>query len=371
MTRFRSGEEGTAPDPAEPPAAAAPGEEAGEGAAARRAARTSGRTARRPSDRLPPYLTITRLPTLRRPVLVMAFEGWNDAGEAASMAARLVVAQHDEQRFASIDPEEFFVFTDTRPHLRITSRGRRRIEWPGNEFFACPASMRSARERDVIVLLGTEPDLRWRRFGDIVLEVARRAGVESVVALGSLYADVPHTAPPRINAYAASPSAEHYPLFSRARLRSSKYEGPTGIISVLSSRFANAGYPVINLWAHAPHYISASPNPVVAARLLREAAQILDLTVDLSQLDEAAQQFDEQVREAVARDPEATAFVRELERQYAEESEEEEDDELPAHPGAGELPSGASMIDALEEFLRRSRRPPGPGGTAPPGVPGQ
>ncbi len=368
MTRFRAGQEGTAPDPAEPPAVAP----SAPGATGRGTARLAGRAARRPADRLPQYLTLSRLPNLQRPVLLMAFEGWNDAGEAASMAARLVVAQHDEQRFASIDPEEFFVFTDTRPHLRITSRGRRRIEWPGNEFFACPASMRSSRERDVIVLLGTEPDLRWRRFGDIVLDVARRAGVESVVALGALYADVPHTVPTRVNAYAASPNAEQYPLFSRARLRSSKYEGPTGIISVLSSRFASAGYPVINLWAHAPHYISASPNPVVAVRLLREAAQILDLTVDLSQLEEAAQQFDEQVREAVARDPEATAFVRELERQYAEERDEEDEDELPAHPGsAGELPSGASMIDALEEFLRRSRRPPGPGGASPPGSPGQ
>jgi proteasome assembly chaperone (PAC2) family protein len=307
----------------------------------------------------PEPLSLQRVPPLRNPILLMAFEGWNDAGEAASTAARLVVSQRDGGKFASIDPEEFFVFTDTRPHVRLSRRGRRRIEWPANEFFACPDPGPDPDARDLVVLLGTEPDLRWRAFSHLVMDVARRAGVQLVVALGALNAEVPHTVPPHVSASAAN--QDLHPLLDGVAFRPSKYQGPTGIVGVLTGRFAEAGYPVVNLWGHAPHYISASPNPVVAARLVRRLASMLHLTLDLEMLDEAAHRFDEQVREAVAKDPEAMAYVRDLENLVRQERAADGEDDEAIHSPSGELPSGAAMVDYLEEFLRNRRRPPNPG----------
>ncbi|MGH2370756.1 MAG: PAC2 family protein, partial [Chloroflexota bacterium] len=152
------------------------------GARGERAPRTRARTGRTAAPRGATELLVQAMPELRNPVLVMAFEGWNDAGEAASTAAQVVKSQRSGDRFASIDPEEFFVFTDTRPHVRTTRRGRRRIHWPANEFFACPDPSDDPEAHDLIVLLGTEPDLRWRAFGDLVLDVAKRTGVQLVVA---------------------------------------------------------------------------------------------------------------------------------------------------------------------------------------------
>jgi proteasome assembly chaperone (PAC2) family protein len=321
------------------------------------------RVARQRSDdeSLPSDLTWHQVPALRHPVLVMAFEGWNDSGEAATTAVRLLVSQRDGDRFATIDPEEFFVFTDTRPHTRVTRRGRRRIDWPSNEFYACPDPSRDSDARDLVVLLGTEPDLRWRAFSNLVLDVARRLGVELVIALGALDNDVPHTLPPPVSGSTAN--GEHHPLIKELGLRPSRYEGPTGIVGVLTNRFSESGYPVASLWGHAPHYITASPNPIVAARILRKLSGILNITPDMAMLDEAAQRFDEQVREAVSKDPEAMAYVRDLERRYREDQKEAGDfDDAPRAAG-GELPSGAAMVDALEEFLRTRRPPHSSGGS--------
>jgi hypothetical protein len=295
------------------------------------------------------------MPTLRNPVLLMAFEGWNDAGEAASTAAQVIKSQLNGDRFATIDPEEFFVFTDRRPHVRITRRGRRRIDWPTNEFFACVDPSAQEDAHDLVVFLGTEPDLRWRQFGDMVMDVARRTGVQLVVALGAYFEDIPHTVPPQVNSNAVN--AGLHPLLRGIATRPSRYEGATGIITVLTNRFAEAGYPVATFWGRAPHYISANPNPVVAARILREVTRLLRLPLDLDLLDEAATRFAEQVQDAVSKDPEASAYVRELERQY--QDEDKDDDEGGRNP-ASELPSGAAVVEALEAFLRRRQRRPGP-----------
>jgi len=299
-----------------------------------------------------PHLSLQRIPTLRNPVLVMAFEGWNDSGEAATTAAQLLVSDWDGSRFASIDPEEFFAYTETRPHVRLNRRGRRRIEWPANEFYACINPSAHENARDLIVLLGTEPDLKWRTFSDIVLDVARRAGVQLIVGLGALDADVPHTMPPVISGTVSNP--ELHPLLKGLGLKQSKYEGPTGIVGVLSSRFAAAGYPALSLWGHSPHYISASPNPVVAARIVHEFSKVLQVSLDVAQLDENAARFDEQVREAVSKDPEAMAYVRDLERRAQEDGETEDE---PRSSG-GDLPNAAAMVDYLEDFLRKQRKDP-------------
>jgi proteasome assembly chaperone (PAC2) family protein len=320
--------------------------------AARGEARREGKTS--------PHLSLQRIPHLRNPVLVMAFEGWNDSGEAASTAAQLLISDRDGSRFASIDPEEFFVFTDTRPHVRLNRRGRRRIEWPSNEFFACIDPSPDPDARDIVVLLGSEPDLRWRTFSDIVLDVARRAGVQLVIGLGALDADVPHTMPPVVSGSVSN--AELHPLLKGLGMKPSKYEGPTGIIGVLTSRFSSAGYPTLSLWGHSPHYISASPNPVVASRIIHELGSVLRISLDTEQLDESAARFDEQVREAVSKDPEAMAYVRDLERRAQEDGDTEE---APRAGGGGgaELPNASAMVDYLEDFLRKQRRDPnGPHG---------
>jgi proteasome assembly chaperone (PAC2) family protein len=324
----------------------------------------TGQEAARRDPRLSPHLSLQGIPPLRNPVLLMAFEGWNDAGEAASTAAQVVKSQLDGDRFAWIDAEEFFVFTERRPHVRVTRRGRRRIEWPSNEFFACVVPSDDPEARDLVVLLGTEPDLRWRQFGDMVMDVARRTGVQLVIGLGAYFEDIPHTVPPRVNSSATN--AELHPLLRGIALRANRYEGPTGIISVLTNRFAEAGYPVATFWGRAPHYITANPNPVVAARILREVARVLRLPIDLDLLDEAATRFSEQVQDAVSKDPEATAYVRELERQYQEEGDDDnERDEEGARGGPNELPSGAAVVEALEAFLRRRQRRPGSGPSIP------
>jgi proteasome assembly chaperone (PAC2) family protein len=283
----------------------------------------------------------------------MAFEGWNDSGESATTAAQVLISEWDGTRFGSIDPEEFFVFTETRPHVRLNRRGRRRIDWPSNEFYACIDPSENPDARDLVVLLGSEPDLRWRTFSDIVLDVARRASVQLIVGLGALESDVPHTMPPVVSKSVTN--AELHPLLKGLGLKQSRYEGATGIVGVLTSRFATAGYPTLNLWGHSPHYISASPNPVVASRIVHEFVKVLGVSLDTETLDENAARFDEQVREAVSKDPEAMAYVRDLERRAREGRDEGEGERLQT---AAELPNASAMVDYLEDFLRKQRKDP-------------
>jgi proteasome assembly chaperone (PAC2) family protein len=357
--RPAEGSPGTAPGAVPVPKARAP-----RAPRARAARPADGREVTRGTS-ASPHLTIQSIPTLRNPVLLMSFEGWNDAGEAASTAAQVVKSQLDGDRFASIDCEEFFVFTERRPHVRTTRRGRRRIEWPRNEFFACIDPSDEEDARDVVVFLGSEPDLRWRQFSDMVMDVARRTGIQLVIALGAYFEDIPHTVPPRVSSYATN--ADLDPLLRDVPFHTARYEGPTGIITVLTNRFADAGFPVATFWGRAPHYITANPNPVVAARILRELAHVLHIPLDLDLLDEAAARFSEQVQDAVAKDPEAMAYVRELERQY--EDEDDEDDDSRSEDGgnheASDLPSGAAVVEALEDFLRRRQRRPGTGPSIP------
>lgn len=311
--------------------------------------------------RAPEGLHVAQVPVLRRATLVYAFEGWNDAGEAASTAVRVLVAQREHERIAWVDPEEFFVFTETRPTVRPARKGQRRhVTWPSIEFFACPDPDDSPEARDLLVIVGSEPDLRWGRFADIVVELARKVGVELVVALGALNTDIPHTVPPHVSRGATN--ADRHDLLRGERFTRSNYRGPTGIVGILASRLGDRRYPVLSLWGHAPHYVSASPNPLIAARILRELVKLTNLTVDFATLDASASRFTDQVREAVARDPEAAEYVRELERNYRASHRDEEEgdvgDEEVAPPG-GDLPSGAAMVDAIEQFLKFGQRPPG------------
>src|SRR5204862_8129003 len=277
-------------------------------------------------------LEVERRPQLTRPVLVASFRGWNDGGQGASMANAYLSRVWHGERFASIDSEQFFDFQSTRPHVSLVEGSVRRIDWPENVFeHARPARS----ERDAVLLLGTEPGLRWRTFAGLVSGLATDLGVELVVTLGALLADVPHTRPAPVTASASDAS-----LVEELGLQYSRYEGPTGIVGVLHDAARAAGIPSVSLWAAVPHYVSLAPSPRAALSLCRRLAELLDVEIDLSELEEATESYSTQVSEAVASDSETAAYVEELEQRVDTLSEEEN------------LPSGDSLAAELTRFLR-------------------
>ncbi|MDQ3643565.1 MAG: PAC2 family protein [Actinomycetota bacterium] len=274
-------------------------------------------------------------PHLRRPVLVAAFEGWNDAADAASTAARYLRDRWSARPFASIDPEEFYDFTATRPQVRLVQGITRRIEWPETElsYAALPGT-----SRDVVVLLGHEPQLKWRTFTEQVVGVAEELGVELVVILGALLADVPHTRPVRVTGTAADGE-----LVRRLGLGKSTYEGPTGIVGVLHEAFSRAHLPSASLWAAVPHYVASTPSPKASLALVERATDLLSSRVATTDLELAVADYERQVSEVVAADEDVIAYVRRLEL-----SADDDDDDVPGL----EIMSGDALADELERYLR-------------------
>jgi predicted ATP-grasp superfamily ATP-dependent carboligase len=279
---------------------------------------------------------------LRAPALVCAFKGWNDAGESATSALTFMGASLQAARFAVIDPEEFVDFQATRPTVRLVGGHTRKIEWP--EFEVYEARVPRA-PRDLVLLSGPEPSMRWRTFCDKVIELAEALGVQLVVTLGALLADVPHTRPVSITGLASDEQ-----LIERLGLQAPTYEGPTGIVGVLHSACSQAGMPSASLWAAVPHYVAVVPNPKGALALLRRLEGLVGVTVDGRQLETAAADYDRQVSRAVELDPEVQAFVERLERAADEESEQ---------PDPSQLPSGDVLAREFQRFLRQRGSGPG------------
>jgi proteasome assembly chaperone (PAC2) family protein len=273
-------------------------------------------------------------PDLRSPTLVAAFLGWNDAASAATTALEAVAVSLDSEVVARIDPEEFFDFQDTRPTVRLTAGQTRRIEWPANTLIAAPAP---TAERDLVVLSGTEPSLRWRGFSELVVGAAERLGVEMVITLGALIADVPHTRPVPITGLATDRD-----LVERLGLSRSKYEGPTGIVGVIHDACRKRGLTSASLWAAVPHYVAAVPNPKAALALLRRLEGMTGVAIEASELEEAAERFDEQIDRAVAANPEIEELVQRLEQEQAESVDLSED-----------VPSGEALASEFQRFLRQ------------------
>lgn len=273
--------------------------------------------------------------SLRAPALICAFKGWNDAADAASSALDFVVRALEAQRFATIDPEEFYDFQATRPRIRLVDGLAREIVWPEVELYEARVPR---APRDLILLAGTEPSFRWRTFGKLVVELAEAIGAQLVVSLGALLADVPHTRPVSVTGLASDPA-----LVARLGLTQSSYEGPTGIVGVLHAACQQAGIPSASLWAAVPHYIAAAPNPKAALALVRKLEGLVGVAVDASELETAAADYERQVNVAVQSDPDVQAFVERLEQ--AAESE----------PGdePGSLPSGETIARDLQRFLRQ------------------
>jgi predicted ATP-grasp superfamily ATP-dependent carboligase len=289
-------------------------------------------------------LKVDRRPTLERPVLVAAFRGWNDGGQGASLAAGYLAKLWKAERFAEIDPENFYDFQATRPHVKLEEGFTRRIDWPETVFYhARPEGL----DRDAVLLLGIEPNLRWRTFASHVTDFARELGVELVVTLGALLDDVPHTRPASVTGSASDPD-----LIQQLGLQASRYEGPTGIVGVVHDSCKRAGIASASLWAAVPHYVSLAPSPKAAAALCERLADLLGTEIDTSELDEAAAAYVTQVSEAIASDEETAAYVEELERRVDELDE-------------SDLPSGETLAAELTRFLREREEQdeigPGPG----------
>src|SRR5919108_3740642 len=205
---------------------------------------------------MPNELRVVHRPRLERPVLVAAFRGWNDGGQGASLAGGYLAKQWEAARFAEIDPENFYDFQATRPHVSLEEGLTRKLEWPDNGFFHAEIP---GTGRDAVILLGTEPNLRWKTFAQLVLGLVQELGVERVVTFGSLLADVPHTRPAPVTAAATDPA-----LVERLGLEPSRYEGPTGIVGILHDAARAAAIPSVSLWAAVPHYVSLAPSPRAA-----------------------------------------------------------------------------------------------------------
>jgi proteasome assembly chaperone (PAC2) family protein len=282
-------------------------------------------------DRRPPleHIRWHHRPQLRRPVLVTAFEGWNDAGNAASTAVRHLGSQWDAEPFATVDPEIFYDFTSTRPQVRLDGDGERLIDWPDNELAAAQVS----DDLHIVTLVGTEPQLRWRTFCSQITGLARLLDVRMVMTVGALLSEVPHTRPTPV--YGASYDDL---LTRRLELMPSRYEGPTGIVGVLHAAFSDAGLPSASLWAAVPTYVPSAPSPKAALALVERAARMLAVDIDTEELATETESYEEQISQLVDADEESRDYVAQLEASY--------DD--------GELieDGGFRLIAEVEEFLR-------------------
>jgi proteasome assembly chaperone (PAC2) family protein len=273
---------------------------------------------------------------LREPVLIAAFRGWNDAGDAASFAAQHLGRSWAAKRLASIDPEEFFDFQAVRPHVQLVDGITRKIAWPSNEFWVAHPS---ESQHDVLLLVGTEPNTRWRTFAGLVAGVAQRHNVRMVITLGALLADVPHSRPVQITGTAADTE-----LVERLGLKRSRYEGPTGIVGVIHDSLSGSGIASASLWAAVPHYLAVTPNPKAALALVEKTVELMGVSAPVDDLARATAAYEKQVSQMVADDEDVKAYVKLLEDRADERTREELD--------PSQLPSGDALAAELERFLR-------------------
>ena len=267
---------------------------------------------------------------LRRPVLVFAFRGWNDGGEAATSAVAYLRDRWEAQRFGTLDPEEFMDFQVNRPTVRLEAGVTRRIDWPEGEFY------HAARpERDVILYLGGEPNVRGRTFAGALVGAAREVGAESVVTMGAFLADVPHTRSTPVAGSAPDPEQAE-----ALGISASGYEGPTGIVGVLQDAVVRAGIPAVSLWAAVPHYLPGGPNPKAALALVEKITAFTGVAVETDTLARASAAWQEQVTATISENEELRGYVERLEAGADE------------RPGPTDIPSGDALAAELEQFLR-------------------
>jgi proteasome assembly chaperone (PAC2) family protein len=298
------------------------------------------------------HVTWTARPRLRTPVLLSAFSGWNDAADAATVALRYLVDGWGARPFASIDPEEFYDFSTTRPQVRLTNGINRDIVWPSNEFYA---GSLPGGQYDVVLMLGTEPQLKWRTYCRQVLGVAESLRCRMVVTLGALLADVPHSRPVSIIGTATDSA-----MIDRFELQRSRYEGPTGIVGALHDACGKAGVPSASLWAAMPAYVPGTSSPKGALALVDRASRLVEGRIDTTPLAIAARQYEAEVDELVAGDDDLRSYVSRLEHSFDlggfDDGEDDDDDEQEdAEPMLADeevAPAAEQLVDELERFLR-------------------
>lgn len=289
-------------------------------------------------------LNIFSRPTLRRPILVTSFLGWNDASESATGALRYLRRRVRTKPIAEIDPDDYFVFTEQRPTVRLIEGQTREIKWPSMTFTPMP---REESEHDFILALGTEPHLKWKAFAADLIEYARTMHVEEIVTLGALLADTPHTRPVPLSGGASDPDRA-----AELGFTGSRYEGPTGIVGVISDLCRQEKIAHISVWASVPHYVSGGQNPRATRALLHRLAEIYKLDLDLRDLDARSRRYEVQVSEALEQNPEMREYVQSLE-------EEDNDDPQPHQDDATATPlRSTEVLDEVDRLLRGDDPPP-------------
>ncbi len=277
------------------------------------------------------------VPQLRSPLLICAFRGWNDAAGAASTALATVADSFDTDLIADLDPEEYFDFQATRPTIELVEGQSRRIDWPRNRLIGVPIP---GADRDFVLLDGTEPNLRWRTFSETIATAADALGVEMVITLGALIAEVSHTLPVPVTGLASDDE-----LVAELDLQRSSYEGPTGIVGVLHDCCRQVGMTSASLWAAVPHYVAAVPNPKAALALLRRLEGLTGIAVDATELEEETASYEEQIGRAVAANPEISELVERIEAEQVEQF----------GVGGEDLPSADTIAREFQHFLRQRR----------------
>jgi predicted ATP-grasp superfamily ATP-dependent carboligase len=267
--------------------------------------------------------------------MICAFQGWNDAGDSASSAVAFLASALNARRFARADSQEFFDFQANRPCIRLNEGCAEEIMWPTVEVFEAIAPR---APRDLVLVQGVEPSMRWRAFSAHLVDLAEALGVQVIVSLGALLGDVAHSRPVTMTGYASDPS-----LVQRLGITPSHYEGPTGIVGVLHSTCLEAGLPSASLWAGVPHYVAAAANPKAALALVRRVEGLVGVSVDVSELEVASADYERQVGIAVQSDPDIQAFVERL--------EQEADAEAELSPK--EVPDGDTLAREFQRFLKQ------------------
>jgi proteasome assembly chaperone (PAC2) family protein len=295
------------------------------------------------------HLIYEELPSLNHPTLIVAFRGWSDAQEGASRVVRYITRRLPAKRFAEIDPEEFYVFTRTRPLIRYDPKGNRTVRWPFNHFSFWESE---EKEQDLLLFSGVEPNLRWRTYSDVLLEIVERCNVSRVVVLGSLIDNTPHTREPGVSGTSTIP--EFYNMFEELGVsQGTGYQGPVSMMTVFAEACKNRNLGIASLWAHCPHYLQASPNPKASYALLWRLVKLLKIDVNLKEMVDAVSTFETEINKALSFNTDANDYVRQLEEQY----DRSRGNTLPGR--ATELPSSDVVIQDLEEFLRTRGRESG------------
>ena len=286
------------------------------------------------------HLRIQEMPSAPTQLLVTALAGWADAGEAATAALRRLAKQFDATKFADLDPEEFYDFSQVRPYTSLTKDGLRRIRWPANELFYSPTAMAGA---GALLFLGVEPSLKWRTYSESIIDLSKQCGVSKVVHIGALLDAVPHTR--EVLLTGSSNNKEMIETLEDYGIRPSRYQGPTGITSALMEACTKRDISFTTLWGHAPHYLHAAPNYTVSHAVVKSLSNLLTASIGLRELEEASVTYHEQVSSAVVEDSQLSSYIEKLEERYDS-----------AEMRALEMPQPDEVLRDLEDFLKERQR---------------